>query len=61
MQISARGLKHICPDCATKYYDLRKKTATCPKCGAKPPAPKPPRAARPPVRKTGRTNFGRYP
>ena len=31
------GRKHTCPECACKYYDLKKKTSTCPKCGAKAP------------------------
>ncbi len=40
MNTSDRGLKHVCPECATKYYDLRKEVVTCPKCSAKPPAAK---------------------
>ncbi len=24
MNTSDRGLKHVCPECATKYYDLKK-------------------------------------
>jgi hypothetical protein len=39
-----RGLKHVCPDCATKYYDLKRPVIACPKCGAGPAAPKPRRA-----------------
>lgn len=39
-----RGLKHLCPECATKYYDLKKAVILCPKCGAKPAEPKPRRA-----------------
>lgn len=31
-----RGLKHLCPECETKYYDLKKAVVLCPKCGAKP-------------------------
>ncbi|MDP9196633.1 MAG: TIGR02300 family protein [Pseudomonadota bacterium] len=27
------GTKRICPDCATRYYDLNKKPPRCPKCG----------------------------
>jgi hypothetical protein len=60
MNVSERGLKHVCPECATKYYDLRKETVACPICGAKPPAPTVPKAALP-ARKTGRLVFGRYP
>ena len=28
------GTKRICPECATKYYDLAKKPPTCPSCGS---------------------------
>ena len=28
------GNKHVCFKCATKFYDLRKPEAICPKCGA---------------------------
>jgi uncharacterized protein (TIGR02300 family) len=48
MEASDRGARHICPDCATRYYDLKKAVVACPKCGTKPPAPKLARAARPP-------------
>jgi len=27
------GIKHECPSCSTKYYDLGKGEAPCPKCG----------------------------
>lgn len=27
------GIKRTCPSCETKFYDLGKKTAACPKCG----------------------------
>jgi uncharacterized protein (TIGR02300 family) len=27
------GLKRICPNCGTRYYDFRKEPATCPACG----------------------------
>ena len=27
------GTKHECPSCSTKYYDLGKSEAPCPKCG----------------------------
>ncbi len=60
MNTSDRGSKHVCPKCATKYYDLRKEVVACPRCGAKPLAAKVPKAAQP-ARKTGRVTFGRYP
>jgi ssDNA-binding Zn-finger/Zn-ribbon topoisomerase 1 len=60
MNTSERGLKHVCPECETKYYDLRKAVVACPRCGAKPPAAKVQKAAQP-SRKTGSTTFGRYP
>lgn len=60
MNTSDRGLKHVCPECETKYYDLGKAVAACPRCGAKPPAAKVRKAAQP-TRKTGSTTFGRYP
>jgi len=60
MITSQRGSKHLCPECASKYYDLNKEVVTCPKCGAKPLAAKLLKAVRP-ARKTGRTAFGRYP
>ena len=28
------GTKHTCFKCGTKYYDLKKSDALCPKCGA---------------------------
>jgi uncharacterized protein (TIGR02300 family) len=28
------GSKHVCFKCATKFYDLKKPEALCPKCGA---------------------------
>ncbi len=59
MNTSDRGMKHVCPKCATKYYDLKKEVVACPKCGAKPPAMKVPKAAQP-ARNTGRTTYGRY-
>ncbi len=59
MNTSNRGLKHVCPKCATKYYDLGKEVIACPKCGAKPLAAIDPKAKQP-ARKTGRTASGRY-
>lgn len=29
----ALGTKHICKDCGTRFYDLQKPEAICPKCG----------------------------
>jgi uncharacterized protein (TIGR02300 family) len=28
------GTKHVCFKCGTKFYDLKKPEAVCPKCGA---------------------------
>ena len=28
------GNKHVCFKCATKFYDLKKPSPVCPKCGA---------------------------
>jgi uncharacterized protein (TIGR02300 family) len=28
------GAKQICPSCSTKFYDLARRPAACPKCGA---------------------------
>lgn len=55
-----RGLKHICPKCAAKYYDLRKVLVACPLCGAKTTAAKVPKVAQP-ASKAGRRIFGRFP
>ena len=60
MNASDRGSKHVCPECTTKYYDLRKEVVACPRCGTKPRAAKLPKAAEA-AKKTGRTIFGRYP
>ncbi len=59
MNISDRGLKHVCPECATKYYDLKKKVVTCPRCGAKPPAAIVPKATQS-ARETGQTKSRWY-
>ncbi len=59
MNTSDRGLKHVCPECATKYYDLRREVVACPRCGAKPLAVKVPKATQP-ARKIGRATLGRY-
>jgi uncharacterized protein (TIGR02300 family) len=42
------GVKHTCWKCSTKFYDLKKANALCPKCGADPraaPVVKPPTLA----------------
>jgi hypothetical protein len=36
MTAATRGAKHVCSDCACKYYDLGKKGANCPKCSGQP-------------------------
>ena len=51
------GSKHTCFKCGTKFYDMKKPVAICPKCGADqrespalkspPPAEKRSRAAKP--------------
>ena len=60
MNASDRGRKHLCPECDCKYYDLKRPVVACPKCGAKPPAPKTSKAAQP-AKKTARLAFGRFP
>lgn len=35
------GLKRICVACSTKFYDLTKQPAICPKCGTEQPAEQP--------------------
>jgi len=32
------GVKHTCWKCGTKFYDLKKAGAVCPKCGSDPRA-----------------------
>jgi uncharacterized protein (TIGR02300 family) len=44
-----RGIKYQCADCATRFYDLNKQPAACPKCGKKVPA-----AAKAPARRARR-------
>lgn len=58
MNRSDRGSKHVCQECETKYYDLRRAVVACPRCGAKPPAATAPKAAQP-LRKAGRAPFWR--
>jgi uncharacterized protein (TIGR02300 family) len=35
------GLKRICVSCSTRFYDLTKSPAICPKCGTEQPADQP--------------------
>lgn len=35
------GLKRVCVSCGTKFYDLTKTPATCPKCATEQPAEQP--------------------
>ena len=35
------GLKRVCVACSTKFYDLGKSPAICPKCGTEPPPDQP--------------------
>ena len=57
---SRRGRKHVCAECATKYYDLGKKRFACPRCGAKPVEAKA-LTTEHPIKKTSRTKFGKFP
>ena len=54
------GSKHTCPECATKFYDLKRKVVACPNCGAKPPAVKVFKTLKP-VKRNVRATFGRHP
>ena len=40
------GTKRVCVACSTRFYDLSKSPAICPKCGTEQPV-EPPRARRP--------------
>ena len=35
------GLKRVCVACSTKFYDLTKQPAVCPRCGTEQPAEQP--------------------
>ena len=35
------GLKRVCVSCGTKFYDMTKNPAVCPKCGTEQPAEQP--------------------
>lgn len=41
MAKSDLGKKHLCPSCDSRFYDLSRKTAKCPKCGTETEPPKP--------------------
>lgn len=59
MSASPRGSKHVCSDCACKYYDLGKKDARCPKCGGA-PTEQQLRSSGRPVKKSRRSTFGQH-
>jgi ribosomal protein L37AE/L43A len=59
MNKTDRGLKHLCPDCGTKYYDLKKKIVVCPKCGAGVAKPKLRSSGRP-IKKLSRAMHSRF-
>lgn len=42
------GTKRVCVSCSTRFYDLGKSPAICPKCGTEQPI-EPPRLRRPPT------------
>lgn len=56
MVAAKHGAKHVCSDCAGKYYDLGKKGARCPMCGGQPVAESLPSSGRP-VRRSSRAIF----
>ena len=56
MSAAEWGKKHLCLECAAKFYDFGKDDAKCPTCGAKAP---PEKVRKPsPVRRPNRTTFG---
>jgi hypothetical protein len=56
MAAAQHGAKHICSDCAVKYYDLGKKNALCPKCGGQPVPDSLPSSGRP-AKRSSRATF----
>jgi len=60
MMVSQHGSKHVCSDCACKYYDLGKPGACCPKCSGQPIKPQLPLGRRP-VRKSLSRMSGKRP
>jgi hypothetical protein len=57
MTAAKRGSKHVCSECACKYYDLGKKAASCPKCGGQPIEQQLPSRGRPSKKSL---RFGQY-
>lgn len=49
------GKKHLCLECASKFYDFGKDVPLCPNCGAKAPPEKPRKPV--PQRRPNRTTF----
>ena len=45
------GNKHLCSNCGTKFFDLRKTIPTCPNCGTEVVIKTKPRLGRPPLNK----------
>ena len=45
------GNKHICSNCGTKFFDLKKEVPTCPNCGTEIVIRTKPRLGRPPLNK----------
>lgn len=60
MTASRSGAKHVCSQCAGKYYDLGRKGAACPACGGEAIGRQLHASGRP-VKKSRRNTFGRYP
>jgi len=60
MTASQRGLKHVCSECACKFYDLGTKGALCPKCGGQRVMAKLQASGRP-VKRSSRSSFGQFP
>lgn len=53
------GTKHVCPACASRYYDLNQTTVACPSCGAEPAASRLPSGGRNGRSFGSRSSFGR--
>ena len=45
------GNKHLCSNCGTKFFDLKKEIPTCPNCGTEIVIKTKPRLGRPPLNK----------
>ena len=45
------GNKHLCSNCGTKFFDLKKETPVCPNCGTEIIVRTKPRLGRPPLNK----------